>query len=374
MCLGDLVAELLQNNKVNTEEIQMAKMVVIGAGMMGTACASHLARRGHEVNLWGTELDKEIIDILKQRGNHKTLYAPVPQNIKFFQVDQLEEAMDKREIVIIAIISHAIEKIAKRVAPLLREGMTIINVAKGIPKAPYLTLCDLIEDLIPPLLDKKISVVGMGGPARANELVRGIYTEVIFGAKEKRYAEYCSEITRNLQLKANTTYDITGVELCAAMKNSYAIAVGMCQGLSERLKISMDNTKSAFIAQAIMEMSRLIIPYGGKLKTIMGLAGVGDLYLTVQRGRNGAFGKLLGRGKMVEEAMEEKKDQTIEGYTATKGIYRLAKELEEKSKLNIDKNLPLFRQLYAVLYEGKSVQEGINDYQISGVRSSFFTQ
>ncbi len=344
----------------------MAKMVVIGAGMMGTACASHLARRGHEVNLWGTELDKDIIDVLQQGGDHKTLHAPVPQNIKFFQVDQLEEATDKRKIVVIAIISYAIENIVRRVVPFLREGMIIINVAKGIPKASYLTLCDLIESTIPPSLDKKIPVVGMGGPARANELVRGIYTEVIFGAKEKRYAEYCSEITHNLQLKADATYDMTGVELCAAMKNSYAIAAGMCQGLSERLKISMDNTKSAFMAQAIMEMSRLIIPYGGKLETIMGLAGVGDLYLTVQRGRNGALGKLLGGGMTVEEAMEEMKDQTVEGYIATKGIHRLAKELERKSKVHIDKNLPLFRQLYAVLYEGKPAQKGINDYQISG--------
>ena len=340
----------------------MARIVVIGAGMMGTACASHLVRRGHVVNLWGTELDKEIIDILKQGGEHKTLHAPIPQNIIFLQANQLEEAMNKREIVIIAIISHAVEKIVKRIIPFLKKGMIIINVAKGIPKTPYLTLCDLIEGLIPRSSDKKIPVVGMGGPARANELVREIHTEVIFGARNKKYAEYCSEITRNSQLKTNATCDITGVELCAAMKNSYAIAVGMCQGLSERLRKSMDNTKSAFVAQAIMEMAKLIVPQGGKLKTIMGLAGIGDLYVTVQGGRNGFLGKLLGRGTTIKKAMEEMKDRTIEGYPATKDIYRLAEELEKRSKLIIKKDLPLFRQLYAVLYEEKSAQKAIKDY------------
>jgi len=340
----------------------MARIAVIGAGMMGTACASHLVRRGHEVNLWGTELDEEIIDVLKQKNEHKTLHAPVPPGVKFFQADQLEEAMDKRGMVIIAIVSHAVGKIFKRVVPFLRKGMVIVNVAKGIPKAPYVTLCDLIESLIPQSLDKEIPVVGMGGPARANELVRGIYTEVIFGAKEKRYAEYCSEITRNFQLKANATCDMTGVELCAAMKNSYAIAAGMCQGLSKRLKRSMDNTKSAFIAQAIIEMAKLIVPWGGEMETIIGPAGVGDLSVTVQGGRNGLLGKLLGEGMTVKEAMKEMKDQTIEGYPTTKGIYRLAKELEEKSKLDIKKNLPLFSQLYAVLYKGKPAQKAIKDY------------
>ena len=155
---------------------------------------------------------------------------------------------------------------------------------------------------------------------------------------------------------------MTGVELCAAMKNSYAIAGGMCQGLSEKLKISMDNVTSAFVAQATIEMAKLIVPQGGKLETVMGQAGVGDLYCTVQGGRNGILGKLLGKGMSIKEAMEKMRDQTVEGYSATKGVYRLAKELQEKSRLNIKKDLPLFRQLYAVLYGGKSAQKAIENY------------
>jgi len=344
----------------------MARIVVIGAGMMGTACASHLVRRKHEVNLWGTELDKEIVDTLIQKGKHKTLHVSIPPGIKLFQADRLKEAMDGREIVIIAVISHAVGKITKRIIPFLKKGMIIINVAKGIPEAPYLTLCDLIESLIPPSLNDKVYVVGMGGPARAGELVREVYTEVIFGAREKKLAEHCSKITHNAQLRAKATSDMIGVELCAAMKNAYAIAVGMCQGLSEKLKISMDNTRAALVAQAITEMSKLIIPYGGRLETIMGSAGVGDLYVTVQGGRNGWLGKLLGQGMKIKEAIERMKGQTIEGYTTTEGICRLAKELERRSILNIKKDLPLFTRLYAVLYEEKSAQEVIKDYWTAG--------
>jgi len=340
----------------------MAKVVVIGAGMMGTACSSHLIRTGHQVNLWGTELDGDIIDLLRQRGIHKTLHVSVPPGIKFFQADELEKAMDKREIVIMAVTSYAIGKIAKKVVPFLKEGVFIINVAKGIPPSPYLTLCDLIESLIPSSLSKKVRVIGMGGPARASELVREISTEVIFGAKDERTAEYCSKITRSPKFKTSATSDVTGVELCAAMKNAYAIFIGMCHGLSEKLKISMDNTKAALMGQAILEMSRIIIPYGGKLETVMGQAGVGDLYVTIQGGRNGSFGKLLGQGMDVKEAMEKMKDQTVEGYIATRGMYRLAKDLEEKSIISIKEDLPLFNELYFVLYEGKSPAKAIEDY------------
>jgi glycerol-3-phosphate dehydrogenase (NAD(P)+) len=109
-------------------------------------------------------------------------------------------------------------------------------------------------------------------------------------------------------------------------------------------------------------MTKLIVPFGGEVETIIGPAGVGDLCVTVQGGRNGLLGKLLGEDMTVKEAMEETKDQTIEGYPTTKGIGRLVKELEKKAKLNIKRDLPLFSQLYAVLYKGKPAQKAIKDY------------
>ena len=340
----------------------MARIVVLGAGMMGTACASHLTRCGHDVNLWGTELDGKIIDLLKRERKHLTLQATVPSEIKFFRAEELKEAMKDRELVVIAVISHAVGKIVEKIVPFLEKGMIIINVAKGIPEAPYLTLCDLIENSIPSWLKKGVRVVGMGGPARAGELVSEVYTEVIFAAKNREIARHCVHLFSNSKLRAKATSDLVGVELCAAMKNAYAIAVGMCEGVAEKLEMTMDNTKAAFMAQAITEMSKFIVPCGGNLETVMGTAGVGDLYVTVQGGRNGRLGRLLGLGMRVSQALEQMKDQTVEGYTTCQGMLRLAKELERKCVLQIKRDLPLFVELYEVLYCQKKVERVIKEY------------
>jgi len=303
---------------------------------MGTACASHLTRCGHDVNLWGTELDGEIIDLLKRERKHLTLQATVPSEIKFFRAEELKEAMKDRELVVIAVISHAVGKIVEKIVPFLEKGMIIINVAKGIPEAPYLTLCDLIENLIPSWLKKRVWVVGMGGPARAGELVSEVYTEVIFAAKNREIARHCVHLFSNSKLRAKATSDLVGVELCAAMKNAYAIAVGMCEGVAEKLEMTMDNTKAAFMAQAITEMSKFIVPCGGNLETVMGMR--------------------------VSQALEQMKDQTVEGYTTCQGMLRLAKELERKCVLQIKRDLPLFVELYEVLYCQKKVERVIKEY------------
>ena len=336
----------------------MGKIAVLGAGMMGTATAAHLARRGHEVNLWGTELDKDIVDALRKGKEHPTLHSPIPRNIKLFQATELEKAMEKRNTVIIAVISSAVGKIIQQAAPFFRKRTIVVNVAKGLPSHPYLTLCDLIKDRCSSRLLNGVQIVGMGGPARANELIREIHTEVIFGARIMEEAESCCCAFRSSRFRTNATTDMIGVELCAAMKNAFAIVIGICDGLGQ----PMDNTKAALMSQAVVEMSRIILPLGGRLETISGPAGVGDLYVTVQSGRNGAFGRLLGQGMKVEEALEKMKGQTIEGYATARGMHRLAKRLEKEGRLDLNRDLPLFKELYAVLYEGKPARRVIRDY------------
>lgn len=171
-------------------------------------------------------------------------------------------------------------------------------------------------------------------------------------------AESCRSAFRSSRFKTNATTDMIGVELCAAMKNAFAIVIGICDGLGP----PMDNTKGALMSQAVVEMSRIILPLGGGLETISGPAGVGDLYVTVQSGRNGALGRLLGHGMKVEEALKKMKGQTTEGYATARGMHRLAKRLEKEGRLDLNRDLPLFKELYAVLYQDKPAHRVINDY------------
>jgi len=331
----------------------MEKIAVMGAGVMGTALAFHLKGLGHEVNLWGTEFDDKVIVTRRQ----EKLGVSIPADIDVFRFDQIREAVEGRKVLIFSIKAEGVEKLSECIASYLKEGVVILNIAKGIPDPPHLTLCDLIESNLPENLLGRVAVVGMGGAARAIEIVKGIFTEVVFTSLTLKAAKICCRIFQSPTFVTNFTRDVIGVELCAAMKNSFAIAVGMGDGLQ-----GGDNMKAAFMARSITEMAKIITSKGGKIETVLGPAGVGDLYVTSQGGRNRTLGKLLGEGNSVEDALKKMKGQTIEGYTTVKGIRRIADELEKEGKLKIKDDLFLFCNLYEILYERKDARLVVQNY------------
>lgn len=331
----------------------MEKIAVMGAGVMGTALAFHLKGLGHKVNLWGTEFDDKVIVTRRQ----EKLGVSIPTDIDVFRFDQIREAVEGRKVLIFSIKAEGVEKLSECIASYLKEGVIILNIAKGIPDPPHLTLCDLIESILPENLLGKVAVVDMGGAARAIEIVKGIFTEVVFASLTLKAAKICCRIFQSPTFVTNFTRDVIGVELCAAMKNSFAIAVGMGDGLQ-----GGDNMKAAFMARSITEMAKIITSKGGKIETVLGPAGVGDLYVTSQGGRNRTLGKLLGEGNSVEDALKKMKGQTIEGYTTVKGIRRIADELEKDGKLKIKDDLFLFRNLYEILYKRKNARLVVQNY------------
>jgi glycerol-3-phosphate dehydrogenase (NAD(P)+) len=117
------------------------------------------------------------------------------------------------------------------------------------------------------------------------------------------------------------------------------------------------------MARSIIEMAKIITSKGGKIETVLGPAGVGDLYVTSQGGRNRTLGKLLGEGNSMKDALKKMKGQTIEGYTTVKGIRRITNELEKDGKLKIKNDLFLFRNLYKILYEGENARLLVQNYR-----------
>jgi len=335
----------------------MEKITVVGAGMMGTAIALHLNRLGHDVNLWGTEFDERIIETRRQEG----LGIDIPDDIGIFYFKQIKEALEGRKIIVLCVKAEGVGKVIEYMVPYFKEGMIILNIAKGIPDPPYLTLCDLIESKIPSSLSGKVFVVAMGGAARAIEIVQEVFTEVVFASSDIKAAKLCCNIFRSPTFVTNFTQDTVGVELCAAMKNSFAITVGMGEGLQKG-----DNLKAAFMARSATEMAKIVKAKGGNMETVLGPAGIGDLYVTSQGGRNRTLGKIVAETGSVKKALEEMRGKTIEGYTALKGIHRIAEELEKEGKLKIKDDLFLFWNLYGIFYEGKSVQSIIQNYGEKG--------
>lgn len=336
----------------------MNKVLIIGAGVMGSALATHLWNKGQEVNLWGTQWDSGIIDDMKKTNRNAALDVTVADSINLYYEHQLEEAFKDVKLIIIAIISKGMGYISKKINPYLNKEHIILTVTKGIDEDTLTTMTKVVEQSLPIELENQISVVKLGGPIIAIELAQEKFTEGIFASKDIEAAKYTADIFRSPKFRTNISNDIDGVELCAALKNSYAIAMGIIEGVEG----DFNNPKAAIMARGTIEMATIVEAFGGNRETALGIAGVGDYYVTSQGGRNGKFGSLLGQGKSVEEALEIMENATIEGISMTFNGYKLLKELENQGKINLKKDVPLFLEIYNVLYEKKSIENALDSY------------
>lgn len=336
----------------------MEKAIVVGAGVMGSALAIHLGNNGVPVNLWGTKWDEEVLKDMENTRKHSKLEADLPESISLFHEEQLKESFEQTKLIIIAVSSKGIEPICKTISPCLNEEHIILSVTKGIDEENLYTMSNVIENALPAALREKISIVKLGGPIRANEIANAKYTEGIFASKNIESAKYAQKLFNSPKFKGGISEDIEGVELCAAFKNSYAITMGIVEGLEG----NVDNPKAALMARGAVEMANIVEAYNGNRETALGIAGVGDYYVTSQGGRNRTFGVILGGGKTKSQAMDIMENQTVEGITATYNGYKLLKKLEDEGKFNIKEKAPLFQELYWILYEEKPVEEAINSY------------
>lgn len=335
----------------------MKNILIIGAGIMGSALAVHLGNNGNRVKLWGTQWDNEVINKMKVSNRHDLLEMDIPDKVDFYYENQLEQAFKDTDLIIIAVVSKGMDYISKKINPYLEKDQIILTITKGIDEDSLTTMTEVVEKSLPMKLKDEISLVKLGGPIIAKEFAQGKFTEGIFASRDLDAAKYVSEIFKSPKFRTNITQDIVGVELCAAFKNSYAIAMGIMEGLEDS-----NNAKAAIIARGVMEMANIIEAAGGKRETAMGVAGVGDYYVTSRGGRNGKFGSHIGQGKSIEESLKLMDNATVEGISMTLNGYKFLKKLEHDGKLILKRDTPLFLEIYNILYKGKLIDEAINNY------------
>lgn len=336
----------------------MGKVLVLGAGVMGSALAIYLGNQGQDVNIWGTEWDDGLIKEMKESRRNSQHKMDLPDSISLYYSQELDKAFRDVELVLIAVISKGMKSISEKIAPYLNEDHKILSITKGIDEDSLTTMSTIIERSIPDKLKGSIGIIKLGGPIIAAELAQSKYAEGVFASKNLKAAEYAAGLFKSPKFKVNVSQDIQGVDLCAAFKNSYAIAMGMMEGLEG----DMNNPKAALMARGAIEMANIVEASGGSRDTALGIAGVGDYYVTSQGGRNGRFGKLLGQGKNKDKALEAMENQTVEGLAITKNGYLFLQELEKADKIDIERDCKLFLETYRVLYENKSVREALDSY------------
>lgn len=321
----------------------------MGAGDMGTALVTPLAHNQHEVRLWGTERDGTIIEALRAGNAHPRLGISIPVDVRTFTSEEMAEAFHEAEIVVVAITSESVRAVLSRLAPLLGVPRVVVTVAKGFDAGPDGHDIQLLPATIAEFTSAP--VVAVGGPSKANEVARGLPTAVIFGSLHAEAIAFAREVFATPRYRIVPNDDIAGLEVAAAMKNAYAIALGMADGLEQRTGLPHHNLRAALFPRAVTEMGVLAHAFGGRAETVFGLAGAGDLQVTITSGRNRLLGERIGRGDSPAEAVQALAigGTTVEGYRAADFGYRFYRQAVEAAVL-AEGGLPLLDALWRVLY------------------------
>lgn len=322
----------------------MAKITILGGGSWGIALAALLHRNGHEICVWSA-LDEEI-RMLREKREHKMLPGVILPEDTVFTADD-REAVEGRNLLVMAVASSYTRKTAGRFSPLVTPGQKILNVAKGIEEQTLMTLSEVIEQEVP-----QADVAVMSGPSHAEEVGKGLPTTIVVGAKTKATAEYVQNLFMSESFRVYVSPDVLGMELGGALKNVVALAAGIADGLGYG-----DNTKAALITRGITEIARLGTAMGGRFETFCGLTGIGDLIVTCasMHSRNRRAGILIGQGKTCQEAMDEVQ-MVVEGVYSAKAAMGLA------NKYGVQ--LPIIEQVNAILFEGKSADQAVKDLML----------
>ena len=323
----------------------MAKVAVLGAGAWGIALGVLLESNGNDVTMW-TFLQSEADMLVNDRENNISLPGvKLPESMKV-TID-LEEAVKDKDIIVMATASRFIRSTAAKLKGKVKDNQIIVNVAKGIEESTLMTMTDIISEEIP-----GCDAAVLSGPSHAEEVGRMLPTTCVVGATTKKTAKFVQDAFMNERFRVYISPDILGIELGGSLKNVIALAAGMADGIG-----CGDNAKAALITRGIVEITRLGLAMGGKYETFVGLSGIGDLIVTCAsvHSRNRKAGVLIGQGMTMDEAMKEV-NQVVEGVYSAKAAMLLAQ------KYNV--SMPIVEQVNQVLFEGKSVKEGVSDLML----------
>lgn len=319
---------------------------VIGAGAWGTAMAIHLSRLGHTVTLVPRRFE-QALQLSSDRENPDYLPGvalPPSLQIGHALVPVLMEA----EIVLLACPAQALRETAKRVKDslsLATEFKLILSLAKGLELDTHNRPTQVIQEILP-----DIPAGSLTGPTNAAEVGQGLPAAMVLAAKidDDFLARVQAQIS-GPTLRVYASNDVIGVEIGGCLKNIYAIATGICDGL----KLG-DNSKAALLTRALAEMVRVGAGLGAQAETFYGLGGFGDLVATCHGGwsRNRQFGEKLGQGASIESLLAGRKT-VVEGYKTTESFYQLCQSKKIEA--------PILNEVYNALFVDKSPALALQD-------------
>ena len=336
----------------------MSIVTIIGAGMMGSALAFPARENGHEVRLVGTPLDREIIEVSKKTGQHPKFDRPFPAGLKYYQVEEMEEAIKGSTFIIGGVSSFGVEWFANEVLPKIPDEIPVLSVTKGLmdtADGKLLTYPEVWQETLDKL-GKKLELCAIGGPCTSYELVFHDQTLVAFCGKNMETLAMMKSIMTTDYYHIITTTDMVGIESAVALKNGYALGITLTIGENIAKTGNEDeihfNSQAGIFLEASKEMHKLIAMQGGELNSYF--VGVGDLYVTVYGGRTRKVGVLLGKGYNIDESLEILSGVTLESLVVASRVARALKVKASKGEVDL-KDFPLLMHVDEIITEKKPV-------------------
>jgi glycerol-3-phosphate dehydrogenase (NAD(P)+) len=314
--------------------VKIGKTAILGAGAWGTALAWLWSKAGGQILLWGHNVDR-VVRIQKNRENRD--YLPgvkLPES-----VDVTSELGDcaGADLIVFVTPSTVLRDIATRLQKLIDNPRALfLSCTKGVEHLTGMRMSQILREVFP---GHKIAV--LSGPNLAVEIAQNLPTATVIACNDLNYAASLQDILGSSRFRIYTSQEVASVELGGALKNVFALAAGISDGLGLG-----DNSKAALVTRSLAELVRLGIAMGGNANAFYGLSGAGDLIVTCysERSRNHSVGKRLGRGESVAQILGSMK-VVAEGIPTARSAWECAR------RLNI--TTPIIDQVYTVLYEQK---------------------
>lgn len=334
----------------------MAIIAIIGAGMMGSAIGIPAAENGNEVRLVGTPLDTEIINHARATGMHLTMKCRLPENYRYYQYEQVNEALEGAELLVSGVSSFGVDWFWQNVLTMIPESLPVLAVTKGMIDLPNGTLVPYPLYYKEKLPGRRLQLNAVGGPCTSYELAAKDPTHVTFCGDDMEQLRWIKSLFATDYYHISLSTDVVGVECAVAMKNAYALGVTLAVGLSQKRE-GLDspqhyNSQAALFGQSVREMRRLLRHVGGHDDNIV--LGAGDLYVTIYGGRTRLIGTLLGRGLSFDEAMAELKGVTLESIVIATRTARAVNALIRDGKATAEE-YPLLLHIDRIISHGAPV-------------------
>lgn len=331
---------------VNDKSMRIA---VLGGGSFGTAMANICAKNGYQTVLWVR--DKRTVKMLNKTHVNKKYLPKHTLDERLHFEHELAVAVQHKDIIFVAVPSSAVRETLRNIAPYITH-QAIISLTKGIEKDSFALMSEIIQEELP-----QVNYGVMSGPNLALEIMDNMPSATVIASPSEPLRQAVQVVLHSAFFRVFASDDVKGVELGGALKNIYAVAMGMANAYNIG-----ENTKAMLLTRALAEMSRFGVAVGANPLTFLGLSGVGDLYATCNStlSRNYQVGNMLGKGMSIESATK-KLGQTAEGVNTIKQVH------EQASRLGI--YMPITHALHAVLYENKSALGVALNLMETGFRS-----